>query len=118
MGHKKQWSTGTNLGGHKRVCICCDKPRVTRHLPAGAISDAGTAATGPRSPTPAGQPLRSHLAGQQGTGSQLLAVWWENWCHLLKPLGSQEVEQVEELFQVVLERSPGEQQLVIDLVAV
>lgn len=39
-------------------------------------------------------------------------------CNLLKPLWSQEIEQVEELFQVVLERSPCEEQLVIDLVAI
>lgn len=39
-------------------------------------------------------------------------------CNLLKPLWSQEIEQVEELFQVVLERSPCEKQLVIDLVAI
>lgn len=42
----------------------------------------------------------------------------ENLCNLLKPLRSQEIEQVEELFQVVLEWSPGEQQLVINLVAI
>lgn len=38
--------------------------------------------------------------------------------NLLKPFWSQEIEQVEELFQVVLERSPCEKQLVIDLVAI
>lgn len=65
MGHKKQWSTGTNLEGHKRVCICCAKPRVTRHLPAGAISGAGTAATGPGAPRrPAGLCGATSLASQ------------------------------------------------------
>lgn len=38
--------------------------------------------------------------------------------HLLKPLWSKEVEKVEELFQVILQRGPRQQQLMIYLVAI
>lgn len=37
---------------------------------------------------------------------------------LLEALWGEEVKQVEQLFQVVLKRSPGEQQLVVDLIPV
>lgn len=36
----------------------------------------------------------------------------------LEALGCEEVEQVKQLFQVVLKRRPGEQQLVVDLIPV
>lgn len=37
---------------------------------------------------------------------------------LLEALGGEEVQQVEQLFQVVLKRRPGEQQLVVNLIPV
>lgn len=37
---------------------------------------------------------------------------------ILKAVGREEVQQVEELLQVVLQRRPGQQQLVVNLVVI
>lgn len=42
----------------------------------------------------------------------------EQWEDLLEALRGEEVEQVEQLFQVVLKRRTGEQQLVVNLIPV